>query len=506
MLNITNECIIMVKNRKGDNVIMRKKFIILVSLICIICCFVQNNNNIVQNELITKKSFYMGNGVEENSEKASDELTEEDYFEIDNELLNDALVESSLDDYEDCCIKKIDDIYGTSIDKSMLCDIAKIQIASYLGLKIKDFTNITSIVIESSVILYDANDVNTYVGYNFKSDGNVHGYITIATHTKAPLIKEVTEGFYLPVDQDKIYYLSEGEFYVKNGENYKTLDGKDIEKNDFNELKKLRCQNYYSLTTDLLASIELDSMSTLNNITYLLNGIEDVDDLTMGKQYDGQNGEAYGYGGIDSPKKYLKDRYGGTVSNSSISKFLSMQSFLCKDFENKNNCTLVAITRVLCYYYKQGYSKLPSSYKKIYSKVLKVAKSYGYNEKDGTWPTKINNIIDKVLDDYGYPKSYSNGIYLWTFSKQVQGEIDKNRPVIMNIARGYYGNHSVTVCGYNIYKTKHNFLWTSYTKTHHMICVYDGWYRHVRYIDYEAFAYDLISAGFGSFNTVIMKK
>ena len=135
-----------------------------------------------------------------------------------------------------------------------------------------------------------------------------------------------------------------------------------------------------------------------------------------------------------------------------------------------------------------------------------MAKKYGYTEKGGTWPTKINNIIDDVLEDYGYSKSYSKGIYVWTFSGQVKKEIDNKRPVVMNIVRGYYGNHSVTVCGYSIYKSKHKLLIGSYTKTHNMICTYDGWKSTRRYIDYEAFAYDLISSGFGSFNTVIMKK
>ncbi len=58
-----------------------------------------------------------------------------------------------------------------------------------------------------------------------------------------------------------------------------------------------------------------------------------------------------------------------------------------------------------------------------------------------------NIIEEKVLADYGYSKSYSKGIYLWSFDGQFKSNID-----------------------------------------------------------YEAFAYDLVSSGFGSFNTVIMKK
>lgn len=64
----------------------------------------------------------------------------------------------------------------------------------------------------------------------------------------------------------------------------------------------------------------------------------------------------------------------------------------------------------------------------------------------------------------------------------------------MNIARGYYGNHSVTVVGYCIYKKG--------SKEYPMVRVSDGWQGSYRYIDYNDFAHNLISSGFGSFNTV----
>lgn len=76
----------------------------------------------------------------------------------------------------------------------------------------------------------------------------------------------------------------------------------------------------------------------------------------------------------------------------------------------------------------------------------------------------------------------------------------------MNIARGYYGNHTVTVCGYAIYKRTKKYLGIKTTKTYNMVQVYDGWSTSKKYIDYSAFAYDLITSGFGSFNTITMKK
>ena len=135
-----------------------------------------------------------------------------------------------------------------------------------------------------------------------------------------------------------------------------------------------------------------------------------------------------------------------------------------------------------------------------------MAKKYGYTSRDGISATKINNVVNDVLKDYGYSKSNCKGIYVWNFKNQVKKEIDNNRPVIMNIARGYYGNHTVTVCGYAIYKRSSKKSKISSNKTYNMIQVYDGWTTYKRFIDYSAFAYDLVTSGFGSFNTVTMKK
>lgn len=201
----------------------------------------------------------------------------------------------------------------------------------------------------------------------------------------------------------------------------------------------------------------------------------------------------------------MKDRYGGTITKSSA-KALSMANFLQADFGDSNNCSLAAITRVLYYYRKNGYTKIDSSYNKIYAKVKKYEKKHGYTTSKGTKPTKIDNIVKDVLKDYGYGKSKCNGIYIWNFNNQVKKEIDNKRPVIMNIARGYYGNHSVTVCGYETYKRTKKTLGVKTTKTYNMIQVYDSWKRSKRYIDYSAFAFDYVSSGFGSFNTITMKK
>lgn len=231
--------------------------------------------------------------------------------------------------------------------------------------------------------------------------------------------------------------------------------------------------------------------------------LDNNNEILLGKKkYKGQETGAYGYGGIVSPYDYVKDRYGGSISVSQA-KTLTMRNFVMSDLEgNANNCSLVAITRVLNYYSLNGYKKIPTNNLKLYKKVKSVGKKYGYTASKGTGPTKINNIVNDVTKYYGYGKSKCNGIYLWWYNGQVKGEIDKNRPVIMNIVGGYYGNHSVTVCGYIEYRKKHKIGKVSYYSYYRMIEVYDGWSSTRHYIDYNAFARSQL----GSFNTTIMKK
>ncbi len=63
------------------------------------------------------------------------------------------------------------------------------------------------------------------MGFNYCIDGLINGYITVATHTREVLVKEVTEGGVLPNSLSKIYYLSDGEIYFEKDNSYYTLDG-----------------------------------------------------------------------------------------------------------------------------------------------------------------------------------------------------------------------------------------------------------------------------------------
>lgn len=425
--------------------------------------------------------------------ESSDFENNGEYVEIDDELLD---VAATVDD-SFTYITDLSECYGDSITSIVNMNYDEI-VRKIIGLQY-GVNDLSEINLGNQIELYDANNVNTYMGYNFcVNNTNEHGYITIATHTKTTLVKEIVDNLLLPEEREKVYYLSNSEFYFWNEleQCFQTLDGLEISYEDFEMFLEERKQALYNLTIELLASTEVDSLSQINNLLNIDK--EENNEIFMG--YNGQSGS--GYGGIEDCPAYLKDKYHKNVKLKS-SKFLEMSRVRMIDLEKDkngksvNNCTLTAITRILDYYRGQGYKKINANINDIYATVRKSAVKNGYTPSKGTDFWKIDNIVEEVLHNYGYKKAKCKGIYLWSFREQIKKEIDANRPVIMNLARGFYGNHTVTVSGYAIYK--------SGIITYNMIQVYDGWKSVRRFIDYYAFAYDLITSGFGSFNTIRIK-
>jgi len=432
-------------------------------------------------------------------------ISYQNYIKIDQNQINAATSTTELFGKEiKHLVKTEDDIYGSKDFPLDSATIAKLSIANSLQeVEVDNFKDLNFIKLSDVILLFDANEKVSFNAFNFTiPNKNIYGYIVIAAHTRAPLIKEIKYNTKLPLNATKVYYFSEGEFYFLKKNHYETITNLNVSEAEFYGYK-LKCKAHlYNLTIELLDSIELDTTAMINNMVFLTTATDE--DILLQTRYSGQDSNAYGYGGINDIPTYLSNRYGGTVSYSS-GKMLSTSNFTMSQLGSGGICSLTAITRILVYYRTQGYTKIDSTKEAVYKKVRAKAINYGFTDASGTFPTRINNIAQDVLRDYGYKNSYSQGIYVWSFGGQVKNEINANRPVIMNIARGYYGNHSVTVNGYKIYKTAHKVFFMTTYNTHNMIAVYDGWTTGQRYIDYEAFTYDLISSGFGSFNTVVLK-
>ncbi|SFD01283.1 C39 family peptidase [Butyrivibrio sp. YAB3001] len=205
------------------------------------------------------------------------------------------------------------------------------------------------------------------------------------------------------------------------------------------------------------------------------------------------------YGGISNIPQYLADQYGEKGVLVDRGSYLDMNPTSMEVISGRKtrNCSVVAVTRVLDYYRKsKKIVGIPEEISDTYKAVEEIAISYGYNDKIGTIPFFISGIAREAFAKYGI-KAKCKGVYIWSFEKQVVKEISEGRPVILNIARGYYKDHTVVVAGYCI--------WRIGKKNYPMLRVIDGWKSGYHYIDYEAFAKDITQSIFGSFNTIVLK-
>ena len=204
------------------------------------------------------------------------------------------------------------------------------------------------------------------------------------------------------------------------------------------------------------------------------------------------------YGGIKNISKYLMEQYGekGVLVKRGRSLFMNQMSMEEISGRRTRNCSVVAVTRVMDYYRQTlGLESIPSDIHVLYSQVEDIAEAYGYSDKRGTVPFFIAGITREAFKEYGI-KARCRGIYVWNFEKHVVKEISAGRPVIMNIARGFYKDHTVVVCGYSI--------WRVGDKFYPMLRVIDGWKKGIHFIDYESFAKDISQSIFGSFNTTVI--
>lgn len=204
------------------------------------------------------------------------------------------------------------------------------------------------------------------------------------------------------------------------------------------------------------------------------------------------------YGGIKNISKYLMEQYGEKAVMVKRGRSLPMNQMSMAQISGRStrNCSVVAVTRVMDYYRQTlKLEGIPEDIHELYRHVEEIAQAYGYTDKRGTVPFFIAGITREAFKDYGI-KARCRGVYIWSFEKNVAREISAGRPVIMNIARGFYKDHTIVVCGYSI--------WRVGNRLFPMLRVIDGWNKGIHFLDYEAFARDFSQSIFGSFNTTVI--
>ncbi len=205
------------------------------------------------------------------------------------------------------------------------------------------------------------------------------------------------------------------------------------------------------------------------------------------------------YGGITNINQYLEQLYGekGVMIKRGRAIIMNQMSMEQISGRRTRNCSVVAVTRILDYYRdKLHIEAIPEDIHALYKQVEEIASSYGYSDKLGTMPFFISGITREAFRQYGI-KAKCRGVYIFSFEKHVVKEISAGRPVIMNIARGFYKDHTIVVAGYSIWRVGDRIL--------PMLRVIDGWKKGIHYIDYEAFARDISQSIFGSFNLTVVQ-
>lgn len=206
-----------------------------------------------------------------------------------------------------------------------------------------------------------------------------------------------------------------------------------------------------------------------------------------------KSNRSYTYGSINSIEDSLEKKY-NTKPIFIRGKVLDLAKFTMAELDkNKKHCSLTAITRILLYYNSTGYKNIPDNKDDIYRVVRENGiKRLGYLPAIGTIPFRVSSILRGTLKRFNY-KTKVRGNYIWSFYDLVK-EIDKNRPLVFNILRGYYRKHTVTLVGYKVYIVK--------GKVEYILIINDGWNYDLRFINFNEFSENLLFAGIGSFNTI----
>ena len=201
---------------------------------------------------------------------------------------------------------------------------------------------------------------------------------------------------------------------------------------------------------------------------------------------------------IDDAGRYLADR--GYQNVRLVKKVeLSVLGFRQSVLEGGvNNCSLCSITRVVQYAAEKK-GTYNTTLKNMYWDIKSYAAKHGYSDNRGTPFYRIKSVFKYAL--------MSNGIKgrriitrpsFFDVDKYVCDILDNEMPLLINIAFGYYANHTVTCIGYERYEVIKNNRRT----TRLFLRVIDGWNEGESLFDWDSFRKSL-SLGIGTFTIIV---
>ena len=175
--------------------------------------------------------------------------------------------------------------------------------------------------------------------------------------------------------------------------------------------------------------------------------------------------------------EYLRTTYKIVSPPSSQKQLDNFIPLLQRDYGEANDCTLTSMTAIIFFLSGQK-----ADINKVYAIVEKAAKKYGYKGEKGTPFITIRKIFHTALVAFKLPQAYAKNFKVIGYKfADIRAEINKGNPLILSLnkdGQNYYENHSITIVGYELYKTPTG-------KEVPMLIVYDNWYKVISYVDYN---------------------
>ena len=183
---------------------------------------------------------------------------------------------------------------------------------------------------------------------------------------------------------------------------------------------------------------------------------------------------------ISNPMEYLKNVIGKDSEYSLVKSEIiyGVGNATCGHYGGRENCTLVATHNISAFHRENSHLAIPKRDEDVYKEIEKQAKAVGYNPETnkGVSVLKNSKMVTNVWQQgFGYLNDRATSNYLATMSK-MKNSIDNNKPFIYSIAFGTYRNHSIVVCGYEVYQDSRT------GKRYTFFVVADGWSSKTRYL------------------------
>lgn len=233
--------------------------------------------------------------------------------------------------------------------------------------------------------------------------------------------------------------------------------------------------------------------------------------------YPGTDRSAYGAAAIIRVPEYFSHRYRASYEAVRQARvpLTTMPNTLISGRGVTKNCSVAAVTRVLFFWKQQGVIETEDTIQQIYRNAERIAIRHGYRENRGLRAIKIDDLSRDLLREYGM-RGECRGVYGWDFEKDLMPEIDAGRPVILNIAGGFYHNHTVTVIGYQICRLSdpedqgvtgpdaksRTGSRIKRSRERIILTIADGWKALPRYLDLSAFQKEFPAFGISSINLI----